>query len=390
MTLKAVVLTLALVAVTGTRAEVSADQVATVVWNYFRQLGNNAKAAVEDLQKSELPQQLKKPAPVLLEDPGRIQNITSERTGHPHGKGPPRPLAQAGERKAVRSRHLQLRPAGREIETHTQGNSLVCQPFAQDKLRTEVRAQTEKLRDQLSPYARHMETMLRDQKDNLQASLEPMADELQGLIDQNVKKLKGQLTPYADNLKEQIDKHVETLRQNLAPFAEGAQEKLNHQLEALAWQMKKDADFLKNKLQADADQLGRSLAPLAENVRSKMAGGATDLQEALAHLGTQLDLNVEQFRRSVEPHGEAFNKILVQQVKELNEKLYPDPDPDSGDGQRLKTFLEMHLRDKVNSFFSSLQKPGQDQPLQEGQDQPLQEGQDQPLAPPLPEQTPEQ
>lgn len=43
----------------GTRAEVSADQVANVVWTYFRQLGDNAKEAVKDFQKSELPQQLK-------------------------------------------------------------------------------------------------------------------------------------------------------------------------------------------------------------------------------------------------------------------------------------------------------------------------------------------
>lgn len=43
----------------GARAEVDADQVATVVWNYFRQLGDNAKEAVEQIQKSELPRQLK-------------------------------------------------------------------------------------------------------------------------------------------------------------------------------------------------------------------------------------------------------------------------------------------------------------------------------------------
>lgn len=43
----------------GTPAEVSPDQVATVVWNYFRQLGDNAKEAVAHLQKSELTQQLK-------------------------------------------------------------------------------------------------------------------------------------------------------------------------------------------------------------------------------------------------------------------------------------------------------------------------------------------
>lgn len=43
----------------GAQAEVNADQVATVMWDYFTQLSNNAKEAVEQLQKSELTQQLK-------------------------------------------------------------------------------------------------------------------------------------------------------------------------------------------------------------------------------------------------------------------------------------------------------------------------------------------
>lgn len=43
----------------GAQAEVNADQVATVVWDYFSQLSNNAKEAVERLQKSELTQRLK-------------------------------------------------------------------------------------------------------------------------------------------------------------------------------------------------------------------------------------------------------------------------------------------------------------------------------------------
>lgn len=43
----------------GAQAEVSADQVATVIWDYFSQLSNNAKKAVEHLQQSELTQQLK-------------------------------------------------------------------------------------------------------------------------------------------------------------------------------------------------------------------------------------------------------------------------------------------------------------------------------------------
>ena len=58
MFLKAAVLTLALVAITGTRAEVTSDQVANVVWDYFTQLSNNAKEAVEQFQKTDVTQQL--------------------------------------------------------------------------------------------------------------------------------------------------------------------------------------------------------------------------------------------------------------------------------------------------------------------------------------------
>lgn len=47
------------VSCSGARAEVNADQVATVVWDYFSQLSNSAKEAVEHLQKSELTQKLK-------------------------------------------------------------------------------------------------------------------------------------------------------------------------------------------------------------------------------------------------------------------------------------------------------------------------------------------
>lgn len=43
----------------GTRAEVNADQVATMMWNYFTKISNNAKEGMEQLQKSDVTQQLK-------------------------------------------------------------------------------------------------------------------------------------------------------------------------------------------------------------------------------------------------------------------------------------------------------------------------------------------
>lgn len=43
----------------GTRAEVTSDQVANVIWDSFTQLSNNAKEAMEQLQKTDVTQQLK-------------------------------------------------------------------------------------------------------------------------------------------------------------------------------------------------------------------------------------------------------------------------------------------------------------------------------------------
>lgn len=42
----------------GAQAEVSADQVADVVWKSFTQLSSNAKETVDQLQQSEVSQQL--------------------------------------------------------------------------------------------------------------------------------------------------------------------------------------------------------------------------------------------------------------------------------------------------------------------------------------------
>lgn len=43
----------------GTRADVSPDQVATVLWRYFTELGSSAKETVDQLQQAEITKQLK-------------------------------------------------------------------------------------------------------------------------------------------------------------------------------------------------------------------------------------------------------------------------------------------------------------------------------------------
>lgn len=43
----------------GTRAEVTSDQVANVMWDFFTQISNNAKEAVEQIQNTDVTQKLK-------------------------------------------------------------------------------------------------------------------------------------------------------------------------------------------------------------------------------------------------------------------------------------------------------------------------------------------
>lgn len=43
----------------GAQAEVTSDQVANVMWDFFTQLGNDAKEAMGKLQNTDVTQQLK-------------------------------------------------------------------------------------------------------------------------------------------------------------------------------------------------------------------------------------------------------------------------------------------------------------------------------------------
>ncbi|XP_016060185.1 PREDICTED: apolipoprotein A-IV [Miniopterus natalensis] len=325
MFLKAAVVILALVAVTGTRAEVNADQVATVVWDYFSQLSSNAKEAVEHLQKSELTQQLNS----LFQDKvseGSAYADDLQKKLVPFATSVHQRLIEDSEKvkeqvqKELEGLRAKLQPHAEQVSQKIGDNvrelQQSLQPYA-DQLRTQVNTRAEQLRSRLSPLAQRMQSALRENADNLQGSLEPFAEELKATINQNVEELKGHLTPFADGLKAKIDQNVEELRRSLAPYAPGAEGELGRQLESLAFQMKKNAEKLKSELSANAEELRRKL-----------------------------------FRSSAEPFGEAFNKALVKQVADLKQKLGPH----SGDAEGHLVFLEKDLRDKVNSFFSALKE----------------------------------
>lgn len=91
-----------------------------------------------------------------------------------------------------------------------------------------------------------------------------------------------------------------------------------------------------------------------EDVQSKVKGNTEGLQKSLEDLNRQLEQQVEEFRRTVEPMGEMFNKALVQQLEQFRQQLGPN----SGEVESHLSFLEKSLREKVNSFMSTLEKRG--------------------------------
>ncbi|ERE75665.1 apolipoprotein A-IV-like protein [Cricetulus griseus] len=403
MFLKAVVVTLALVAITGTRAEVDADQVSTVMWQLFTQLSDNAKEAMEQVQKSDITQQLKKTGACAIrgrdvemsgDPPSTCKNLrpcATER--HTVAQRDPE-LGEGRELKSKMNERLtkdavrvkeeiqkeledlraRMMPHANTVSQTIGDNMQKLQqhlkPYAEG-LQTKVNTQAQELKRQLTPYMQRMQTTVQENMDNLQASMMPYANEFKDKFNQNVEELKGRLTPRASELKATIDQNLEDLRRSLAPLAEGVQEKLNHQLEGLAFQMKKNAEELQTKVSANVDQLQKKLAPLVEDVHSKLRGNTEGLQKSLEDLNSQLDQQVEEFRRTVEPLGEMFNKALVQQMEQFRQQLGSN----SGDVQGHLSFLEKSLREKVSSFMGTLGKK---------------ESPDQPLALPLPEQVQEQ
>uniref|UniRef100_H0WBC9 Apolipoprotein A-IV n=1 Tax=Cavia porcellus TaxID=10141 RepID=H0WBC9_CAVPO len=352
MFLKAVVLGLALLVVTSAQEDVSADQVATVVWNYFSQLGNNAKEAVEDLRKSDINHEL---------------NTGEGSTEAGRGAGI---LAASSCLYVLESDHilsLRLMKEKKGGTCHMASNTFYRRnlmkserhlgPYAKE-LHSQVSKQAEQLRSQLTPYVQRMENVLQENMDSLQASLIPYADDFKAKFDKNMEELKGRLMPHVEGLKAKIDQNMEELRRSLAPYAQGAQTKLNLQLEGLAVQMKKNAEEFQGKISTNADELQQRLMPMVEDVRSKLISNTEGLQKSVAQLSSYLDQQVEEFQRNMKPYEETFNRALVQQMEQLRQKLGPH----ARDAEGHLSFLEKDLRDQVSSFFSTLEE-NQDKPL---------------------------
>ncbi|XP_075377304.1 LOW QUALITY PROTEIN: apolipoprotein A-IV [Mycteria americana] len=363
MSPKAAALVLVLLAVSGARADVNPDEVASVLWQYFTKLGSDAKETVDQLQRAEITKQLN----TLLE--GNLQSVNAyakdlQQRLVPFATELQARLAQDSQRLKEQIQRelaeLQAKLAPYADEVHQQIGSNIRQlrakmsPYA-DELRAQVDRGAGELRRALEPYAAELRDRLQDNAESVQASLGPYADRLQRQIDGGVESLKERLAPLADQLKAQVGQSVEQLRQGLSPYAQEVQDNLNRQLESLTAQMEKAAEELRARLAASSEELRAQLSPLAQELRQAVSGDAESLQQRLAALAQQLDervgQTVEAFRQQAAPFGESFGQQLVERLEEMRGKL----DSGAAGVEDHLQLLEKEVREKVAAFLSTAQ-----------------------------------
>ncbi|XP_055963668.1 apolipoprotein A-IV-like [Sorex fumeus] len=374
MTLKAVILSLVLVAVSGYSGappgewpEINGDQVATVVWDYFSQQNTNAKE--EEEQKSELTQQIKtffrnqwfariinKPYNYDVEElvPFAISlhlalTKDSDKLKEENQK----------ELEELRARML---PHAQNVSQSITDSVRALQGYVfeyPEMIHQDVDRQRWMMSDHSAAIIKPVELAFGDHADNLQASLTSALDRIQLQINNDMAELEVRQTAYVMELKERLNRSVVELGRSLAPFAQDVQDKLDHQLEGLSFQMRKRADQLQANVSAGYQELWPRLKALIEDTRETLSGNTEDPPKALAELCKRLDQQLEEFQRSLALFEEPFGNGMVQLVKQFGQKLGPNP----GDGEDYLIFLEMDLKDKVRSFFNRIQKETHDKRL---------------------------
>ncbi|XP_054989019.1 apolipoprotein A-IV-like [Sorex araneus] len=374
MILKAVILSLALVAVSGDSEEalddfpvINGDEVATEVWDYFSQPSTNAKE--EEEQKSELTQRIK----TLFHNHiwARLTNrtftydveelVSFAVSLHQNLTKDSEKLKEEN-RKELEELRAKMVPHAPKVSQIIGDTVQQLQGYV-SAYPEMIHRDVDRLRWMMDIHSKKIikpiETALRDQADNLQALLTSAIDQIQTKIWTYISELEVRQVTYIMELKNRLNRSVEELGRNLAPFAQGVQEKLDHQLEGLSLQMKKHAEQLQANVSAGYQHLWPRLKVLIEDARETLRGHTEQPDKALAELYKRLDQQLEEFQRSLALFEEPFSQGMVQLVNMFGQKLGPNP----GHGEDYLIFLEKDLKDKVKPFFRRIQKESHDKLL---------------------------
>ncbi|XP_055963670.1 apolipoprotein A-IV-like [Sorex fumeus] len=381
MILKAVILSLALVAVSGDSEvppgkwpEVSDKQVAAVVCDYFSQQNTTAKE--EEEQKSELTQQLE----TLFQNYfwARLQDkpyIYDVKDLVPFAVSLHLRLTQESDKlkEEIRKEQEELRA---RMLPHAQNVSQSIADYL--VLMREVVDQYLNMINQIITGKRQglekgvplilnlIETALRDNGEDLPAFLTSITDRVKNETMGRIIIFEAYQLEYEKFLMAGIDQKIEELRRSLAPFAQDMQDKLDHQLEGLFFQMKKHADQLQANISAGYQELCQRLKNIIDDTQKTLRGNSEEPQKAVAEMGKQYDQQLEEFQRTLALYKEPFEKAMVQLVEEFGRKLVS---PNVGEGEDYLIFLEKDLKDKVKSFFNTIKKESQEKhPALQNQD----------------------
>lgn len=360
MILKAVILTLALVTVSGYNADISGDQVANVAWDYLSQPGTNGKDEAQQI--TELTQQLRNLFQyhylALLYNKPYIYDVKElvpfainlyQRLTKDSEK------SKEDTRKELQELRAKMLPHAQEVSQKIQ-DTLRRLPETVFKYPKTVYGTMDRQKwmmgTRISGIRERLETALHDKVGDPQALLTSEFDLLQK---QNINDLfegLAYLMGFEHQFNKEIDKQVQALGRGLAPLAQDQQEKLKHQLDGLSFQMKKAVDPLLAKFAPSHEELCYHLRNLTEDTLEKVKGNSEEVLEALAELGRRLDQQIQDSERSLPLSEELFQKAIERLLREFGQKLGPN----AGDGDDHLIFLEKELKDEVKTFFNNILK----------------------------------
>ncbi|XP_049624874.1 apolipoprotein A-IV-like [Suncus etruscus] len=364
MILKAVIMSLALVAGTSALQEmindnvntsVSADIVATVVWDYLSQQNSDANGTVD--QKAELIQKLKNifKENMWLRFHDKVFPDEIEEMLVPFALDLYKSLTKDSERKKgetqkeLKDLQVEMEPHFQEVKQKIGENAHLLQehlgPYS-NMLKYHV-DRMKFLNAQVMKYMKELENGQSDNAESMQALVTSMPSKIKENITMNLLEFQAILIALKQDVKKTISQSMKELNCSLAPFVKNIQ-KLDHQLEGLFFQLKNETLELVNNFSARVYELWKLLDPLPE---AMLRVNMDELQKFLPELNRVVEEQVKTFQCKVSPYIETFNKVMGQKVEEFGQKLSPH----AGYMDDHLIFLERDLKDKIKSFFNSLE-----------------------------------
>ncbi|XP_049634132.1 apolipoprotein A-IV-like [Suncus etruscus] len=362
MILKAVIMSLALVAGTSALPEmndddinisVSADEVATVVWDYLSQLNSDASGTVD--QRAELTQKLKTffQENMLVSFQDKLFPDEMEKELVPFAIDLYKCLTKDLQRKKeeiqkeLEDLQGEMAPHTQEVKQKVGDNARLLQKILRpySNMLKDVVDRMSFLNAQVIKSIKDLENGLSDNAKSLQALVSSMPNKIKENFKMNLLEFQAILIEYQHEIKKMINHPIKELNNSLAPFVQDMH-KLNHQLEGLSFQLNKETLKLVANISASIQELWKLLEP------AMLRGNMDELQKSLAKLNRSVEEQVEEFQLKVSPYIETFDKAMGQKVEEFGQKLGPH----AGYMDDHLIFLEKDLKDKVKSSFNSLKK----------------------------------